>query len=99
MINFHRSGSIAPGKTAAALSFAREVTAYIKTKTGHEVKIGMPIGGNPNRIGWFVQYENLAALEDTQGKLMQDQKYMELIAAAAANFIAGSMHDEIWRVL
>jgi hypothetical protein len=91
MIHFHRSGSIAPGKTAAALSFAREVSAYIK--------IGMPIGGNPNRIGWFLQYENLAALEDTQGKLLQDQKYMELIAAAAANFIPGSMHDEIWRVL
>jgi hypothetical protein len=52
MINFQRSGSIAPGKTAAALSFAREVTAYIKTKTGYEVKVGMPIGGNPNRICW-----------------------------------------------
>jgi hypothetical protein len=99
MINFQRSGSIAPGKTAAALSFAREVTAYIKTKTGDEVKVGMPIGGNPNRICWFVKYENLAALEDTQGKLLQDQKYMELIAGSAANFIAGSMHDDIWRVL
>jgi hypothetical protein len=99
MIHFQRSGSIAPGKTPAALSFAREVAAYIKAKTGYEVKIGMPIGGNPNRISWFVQYENLAALEDTQGKLLQDQKYMELITAAAVNFIAGSMHDDIWRVL
>jgi hypothetical protein len=63
------------------------------------VKVGMPIGGNPNRVGWFVQYENLAALENTQGKLLQEQKYMELIAGAAANFIAGSMHDDIWRVL
>ena len=87
------------GHDAAALSFAREVTAYIKANTGYEVKVGMPIGGNPNRVGWFVQYENLAALEDTQGKLLQDQKYMELIAGAAANFIAGSMHDDIWRVL
>jgi hypothetical protein len=99
MINFHRSASIASGKAVAAMSFAREVAALIKAKTGLEVKIGVPIGGNPNRIGWYVQYENLAALEDTQAKLLQDQKYMELIAKSAENFIAGSVHDEIWRLL
>jgi hypothetical protein len=99
LINFHRSASVAPGKAITALAFAREVAAYIKGKTGLEVKIGMPIGGNPNRIGWFLQYQNLAALEDTQAKLLQDQKYMELIAKSADNFIAGSLHDEIWRQL
>jgi hypothetical protein len=30
---------------------------------------------------------------------MQDQKYMEMIARAADNFIAGSVQDEIWRQL
>jgi hypothetical protein len=99
MISFHRVASVAPGKAVAAMSFAREVAAHIKAKTGLEVKIGMPIGGNPNRIGWFLQYENLAALEDTQAKLLADQKYMELIAKSADNFIAGSLHDEIWRLL
>jgi len=29
---------------------------------------------------------------------MLDQKYMELIAKSADNFIAGSLHDEIWRL-
>jgi hypothetical protein len=99
MINFHRSASVAPGRVIAAMAFAREVAAHIKGKTGLEVKIGMPIGGNPNRIGWYVQYENLAALEDTQAKLLQDQKYLELIAKSADNFIPGSVHDEIWRLL
>ena len=40
-----------------------------------------------NRITWFVQYDNLAILEDTQAKLMLDQRYMELIAKSADNFI------------
>jgi hypothetical protein len=99
MINFYRSASIAPGKTTAAMSFAREAAAYIKGKTGLEVRIGVPIGGNPNRIGWSVQYESLAALDDTQMKLMQDQKYLDLIAKSADNFIPGSVHDDIWRIL
>jgi hypothetical protein len=98
MIYFRRTASVGPGKAVPAMLFAREVAALIKGKAGLEVKIGTPIGGNPNRIGWFVQYENLAILEDTQVKLMLDQKYMELIAKSAENFIAGSLHDDIWRV-
>jgi hypothetical protein len=99
VIYFHRSASVAPGKAITAILSAREIAAYIKSKSGLEVKIGMPVGGNPNRIGWYVQYENLAVLEDTQARLFQDQKYMELIARSAENFIAGSVHDEIWRLL
>ena len=98
MINFQRTGSIAPGKAIPAMLFAREVAAYIKGKTGLEIRIGTPIGGNPNRITWFVQYDSLAILEDTQAKLTLDQKYMELIAKSADNFIPGSMHDDIWRL-
>jgi hypothetical protein len=32
-------------------------------------------------------------------KLMLDQKYMGLVAKSAKNFIPGSLHDEIWRLL
>ena len=99
MIYFHRSASIAPGKAIAAMSFAREIAGYIKSKTGLDVKIGMPIGGNPNPIGWYVQYEDLAVLEDTHSKLLQDQRYMEMIGRSSETFIAGSVHDDIWRLL
>jgi hypothetical protein len=59
----------------------------------------VPIGGIPNRIGWASRYDNLAALEATLNKLMADPKYMELVAKGAENFIAGSVHDEIWRTI
>jgi hypothetical protein len=99
VIYFQRTASIAAGKAVTAMSFAREVAALIKARTGLEVRVGTPIGGNPNRIAWYVQYESLAALEDTQAKLLADQKYMELIGKSAENFIAGSVHDDIWRLL
>ena len=97
MIAFYRSASIASGKMGSAIAFAKEIAAYIKDKQGTELSVAMPIGGNPNRIGWAARYDSLAALEAMQGKLMADPKYMEMVAKGAENFIAGSLHDEIWR--
>jgi hypothetical protein len=99
MISFHRSVGVAPGKNASALILARELVAYIKDKMGIDVQIAVPVGGNPNRLGFSVRYENLGALEAAQVKLTSDPKYMELAANGAENFVAGSFHDEIWRIL
>ena len=99
MISFYRSAGIAPGKNASAVLFAREMVAYLKDKMGIDVQIAVPVGGNPNRLGFAVRYENLGALEATQVKLASDPKYMELTVKGAENFVAGSFHDEIWRGL
>ena len=99
MIAFYRSACIAPGKGGSAMTFARETAAYIKDKHGVDVQVGIPVGGNPNRVGWSVRYESLAALEVSQTKMLADQKYMDMVARGADNFIGGSVHDEIWRIL
>jgi hypothetical protein len=99
MIYFYRSASIAPGKLSSSLTFAKEIVGYLKEKIGIDVTIAMPIGGNPNRIGWASHYENLAAYEATMTKMLSDPKYMELVGKAADNFIAGSVRDELWRSL
>jgi hypothetical protein len=99
MIAFYRSACIAPGKGGSAMTFAREIAAYIKDKHGTDVQVGIPIGGNPNRVGWSVRYDSLAALETIQTKMLADQKYLDMVARGADNFIAGSVHDEIWRML
>ena len=99
MIAFSRVASIAPGQTASALNLAKEVAAYAKSAVGVDIKISMPIGGNPNRIRWATQYENLAALEVVANKLLNDAKYMELIGKTKDVVIPGSVFDEIWREL
>ena len=99
MIAFYRSACIAPGKFGSAMTFAREIAAYIKDKHGLDLQIGIPIGGNPQRVGWSARYESLAALEASQTKLLADQKYMDMVARGGDNFIAGSIHDDIWRIL
>lgn len=99
MIYFLRSATVAQGKIIGALSFAREIAEYVRTKTGTDVKIGTPVGGQANRIGWFAQYENLAALDTFQTTLLQDSGYLALVTKGGENFVAGSLHDDIWRVL
>jgi hypothetical protein len=99
MIAFYRTSSIAPGKVASAVAFAKEVAAYITTKTGTEVSVAMPVGGNPNRIGWSTRHESLADFDGVMTALMTDPAYLELISKNSDNFIAGSAHDEIWRVI
>jgi len=99
MIVFFRSASIAPGKNAGALKFANEIAAYLKDKYGLAMEVAIPIGGNPNRVGWSSRLESLAALEAAQAKLHGDTKYAELIAKGADNYIAGSVHDVMWRIL
>jgi hypothetical protein len=72
-----------------------EPAAGIEEATGVEVSTALPVGGNPNRIGWASRDENLGALEASRLKLMADPKYKDRVAQAAENFIAGSVHDEI----
>lgn len=99
MIGLYRTAAIASGKNASAMAFAAQIASYIKEKTSVEVRVAIPIGGNPNRVAWSVLYENLGAMEKHMGALLGDSKYIEMIAKGSDNFIAGSVHDEIWRAL
>jgi hypothetical protein len=99
MIAFYRSAAIAPGKVGSAVAFAKEISAYVKDKNKTDLLIAMPVGGNPNRIGWSTHYENLGDLENKMNQLMTDPKYLEMVAKGSENFIAGSVRDEIWRTV
>ncbi len=99
MIVFSRGAAIAPGKTASAMAFAHQVSAYLKETHRIELEVLMPVGGNPNRIGWSTRYADLAALEAATNKMSADPKYWEIVNGGTANFMAGSVRDAIWRTV
>ena len=82
MVVFSRGAAIAPGKTASAIAFAHEISAYLKTSIGIELEVLMPIGGNPNRIGWSTRYKDLATMEATMAKMTADPSIGSLSTAA-----------------
>ena len=99
MIAFVRVAGIKPGKTASAMTFAREVAKYIKTHHQVDLEILRPVGGNPQRVAWSARYANMAAMETFTNKLLADAQYWDLVNASSDSFIAGSMHDAIWQTL
>ncbi len=99
MIRFVRTAAIAPGKLGDALAFAKEVAEHLHKQHGVKVEVLMPVGGNPLRVAWKSDYPNLGAMEDLMAKLMADQKYLELVSKGGLNFVAGSVHDAIWRTV
>jgi hypothetical protein len=99
MIRFVRTASIAPGRLGDSVVFAKQIVDYIGKNFGVKLEVMLPVGGNPNRIAWRTEYANLAALEDFTSRSSADPKYAELVKSGAMNFIAGSVHDSIWRTI
>jgi len=96
MITFIRTSDANGVKFPAALAWAHEVAAFVKSKTGLETKVEVPTSGNPYRIRWVTQGESLATHEQNMKKIASDPKYMELMAKAGDLFHARTTCDEIW---
>ncbi|UVO34685.1 hypothetical protein KUL72_24870 [Bradyrhizobium arachidis] len=99
MIAFRRTASIAPGMFSSAMAFANEIKVQVKVTTGIDLQIALPIGGNPSRVSWLANYENLAQLDAMSVKLLSDPKYQELIKKAAGIIVPETTVDEIWRTI
>lgn len=97
MIAFVRVACVKPGKQGAAMTFAKEVSAFLKGSYHLDLEVLRPVGGNPQRIAWSTRYADMASMEATTSKMLADPKYWELVNGGADCFIAGSMHDSIWQ--
>ena len=77
----------------------KKLAAYLAKKPGIKVEVSVPVGGNPNRIGWYSLYKDLAEFESTMNKLNADPKYAELVRGGAAVILPGSTNDALWRTV
>jgi ketopantoate hydroxymethyltransferase len=99
MVRFVRVSSVMPGKFVDALAFAKQIAEYVQKNAGTRIDVMLPVGGNPQRIAWRAEYENLGAMEATQAKLLADPQYLEIVARGGPIFIPGSTNDSIWRTV
>jgi hypothetical protein len=99
MILFTRSSDIAPGQLAAAIGFAKKVSAYLQAQYGRNLDVSMPIGGNPFCIHWTSTFDTLEQFESLNTELMQDAKYLDMVVSASTCFIAGSARDTLSKTI
>src|SRR6516164_10898034 len=86
MIAFRRTLCVMPGMFSAAMAYANELKSQVKATAGVDLKIAIPVGGNPHRIAWMSTHENLAQLDTVNQKLLADQKYQELLKKGQASW-------------
>ena len=99
MITFNRIAAIQAGKSGPAMVWAQEVCAYAKDAYGVSVEMAVPVCGNPSRIAWTVRYDSLAAMEATQDRMLQDDRYQQIVAKGGEWLISGATRDSLWKSL
>ena len=99
MINFHRTACVKSGMMAEALVTAGEIAALVSKLAGVEARLELPIGGNPWRIRWTIQYADLNAMQTANATFMANAEYNALLRRIADYLISGASLDEVWNVL
>jgi uncharacterized protein YbaA (DUF1428 family) len=74
-----------------------ELTAFVRESTGLDVESVVPVGGNPQRIGWCTRYKDVAAYDAAWAKLMAEPRFAQLMLKTTDIFIPGSMNEVLWQ--
>ncbi len=95
MITWIRSAAIAPGKVNDAFAFVRKAVAHIEDRHAIRIVASRPLAGNPTRIFWYAQHDDLQAFERDHQAINTDVAFLQMLGEASHCFIAGSTHDEV----
>ncbi|TCR93012.1 NIPSNAP family protein [Rhizobium sp. BK376] len=95
MITWIRSAAIAPGKVPDAFAFVKKAAKLIEEKYAIKIVASRALAGNPTRIFWYAQHDDLQAYERDHQKINTDIEFQQMLGEASQCFIAGSTHDEI----
>lgn len=98
MITFVRSATIVPGKQLEAITWSKEIAELVGEVIGVEVRVMTPIAsGNYLQVAWVAQYENLAAVEEANSKMLASEAFAAKIQSAAGLFTGENTQDTMWR--
>ena len=99
MITWIRSAAIAQGKVADAFAFVKKAAKLIDDNHSIKITVSRPISGNPTRIFWHSQHDDLQAYEREHRKINTDPAFLQMLGEASNCFIAGTTHDEILQTI
>jgi hypothetical protein len=99
MITWIRSAAIAPGKVTDAFTFVKKASKLIEENYAIRITVSRPLAGNPTRIFWYAQHDDLAAYEHDHQTINNDAAFLQMLGEANSCFIAGSTHDEILQTI
>jgi hypothetical protein len=81
-----------------AMGWTAEFTGWFNKEYDLNMKTGMGMF-NKSDMFWTVDFESMAAMEETWGKILQDKKYWEFIEAGKDFWVDGSLQDNLFMAL
>ncbi len=99
-VRWMRTAKIRDNKFLEAISWGKEVAAYVEKKTGSPtVHMWVDTAGEIGTVRWTLDVADLAAVEKIQTQLLLDQTYWQMLAKSAKDglFIDGAATDVIYR--
>ena len=104
MIHYRRTKQIAPGRQADAVARAHEAVAIYKKASGVTIRVSVVTTGTLGRAGVSADFESMGTMEAAGAKANAHPDWIALMAKhdqevhdGMNRFVAGTMHDEIWR--
>jgi len=100
MIRFQRSIRVARGRNFEAEKWAKEVSDYVNSKQpNYKVQPFTSRFGELGVLSWYVDFDDLAALDKFQKDLGTDQGYWDLVNKAIDLFVEGTTNDSVFDAL
>lgn len=81
-------------RSAAAMQFAGEITAYLNKTYSLNTTFGMEIFG-ASKIHWHLETDSLDKITAMNAKLMQDREYQALLQKGQDLWLEASLKDTL----
>ncbi|SMC05678.1 NIPSNAP protein [Sulfobacillus thermosulfidooxidans DSM 9293] len=94
-----RSAVMRPERVLDAMTWAKQVTAYVNTLSEHQMFALYPFTGNQRQILWTCRHESLESLEQWIARVRDDAGYIRMVETAQPGTFIMEMDDNILRIL
>ncbi len=100
MVRFMRSARVTAGNFIPALQFAQEMGEYVMKYDGVDaIEVLYDCFGEVGTIRWFIDYPDLATLEEVQRQLVADKNYWDKLQKEKDLFLVESVQDVVLRTI
>ena len=100
MIRFQRSLRIAQNKDLQAITWSKEITAFLNGKySDTNVQVFTHRFGVIDTIAWQLDLDSLASLDKYQKTLNADEEYLVRVNQTAGLFMEGTVFDTVFETL
>lgn len=99
MIYWHRTAELMPGKIAAGIGVAIEITNHVNKHHKTNMRVCTEIGGSTQRIVFASESQDLGELEGNMRRAQADPALLKLYEKWIGLVVPGSWRDTIWSMV